>query len=180
MAKVYIGLGSNLGDREMQLMAAVSMLIDSGSELLACSSIYETAAMGFESETTFYNMVVLVEANQTPIELLGILKSIELTLGRVKLKENEYESRTIDLDILFYDSEVINSVELTIPHLHFADRKFVLVPLNELNPLLVNPLTKKTINWHLRKTSDLSETINVVTNTQFLKKFGAFGGVKKK
>jgi len=180
MAKVYIGLGSNLGNREEQLLNAVQLLIENGSDFLECSSVYESEAFGFESETTFYNMVVLIETELSPMNLLGILKNIESALGRVKLKANEYESRTIDLDILFYDSEVINTIDLIIPHRHFADRKFVLVPMSELNPLLVNPLAKKTINWHLEKTSDLSEPIKVVTNTQFLKKLGAFSGVKKK
>lgn len=161
-------------------MNAIRMLTDSGVVLCDCSSVYETTALGFESETTFYNMVIEVETTENPNSLLGILKNIESTLGRIKLKTDEYESRTIDLDILFYDSEVINSPELTIPHPHFADRKFVLVPLNELNPLLISPLAKKTINWHLGKTSDLSEPMKVVTNTQFLKKLGAISGVKKK
>jgi len=140
MASVYIGLGSNVGDRELYLSSAVRMIKDRTSpELLIESSILETKAVDYIDQPDFLNQVILIETGIPPDELLQILKDIEKTLGRVKRFDKG--PREIDLDILLYENIVMKNSSLVIPHPEILNRDFIIAHLIELNPELRNPLT---------------------------------------
>jgi len=140
--QVFLGLGSNLGDRAEYLRKARAALAPEVN-LLRSSSIYETPPWGYLEQPSFLNQVVEVETSQEPEELLANLKGIENQLGRVT--NFRYGPRCIDLDILFYGSLVFQSADLTIPHPALAERTFVLVPLNEIAADFVHPLLKLTV-----------------------------------
>jgi len=142
----YLSLGSNIGDKFHTLSKAIQFINSKAGNVVAISSIYETEALGFEADELFNNCCVEIETKLSPIELLHINQTIEKTLGRAKTKEGEYESRKIDIDIIFYQNEIIDTEELTIPHLHFRNRNFVLFPLEEIAPLILDPITQLTIS----------------------------------
>jgi 2-amino-4-hydroxy-6-hydroxymethyldihydropteridine diphosphokinase len=139
---VYLGLGSNLGDRLVNLRLAIGALPPQ-MEILAKSPVYETPPWGYAEQGAFLNQVVKVETYLEPEPLLKHLKRLEVALGRVPSFPNG--PRSIDLDILFYDERVIESPPLVIPHPRLHERGFVLVPLNDLAPDLRHPLLKKTV-----------------------------------
>ena len=143
MSIAYLGLGTNLGEREKNLRKAIEVIAD---KMCVCerSSVYETDAWGYTDQPDFLNQVIKVETNLTPLRLLNFVKKTEVELGRV---ENfRYGPRLIDIDILFYDDLVKNSNRLQIPHPRVTERAFVLVPLNEIAPNLVHPGTGKTVS----------------------------------
>lgn len=129
---IYLGVGSNQGDRLRNIELAIQLLNNEGVKVLNTASIYETKAVGFEAEMDFYNTVFEIETNLTAQDLLKITQSIERKIGRKPKLSNTYESRPIDLDILYFKNEVFNTKELTIPHPRIHERKFVLKPLKEL------------------------------------------------
>jgi len=135
---VYIGLGSNLGDREHQLLAALESLshIDAAA-VLRCSSLYESAPVG-PPQPRYLNAVVELECALAPLSLLAIIKQIELDLGRTK--SERWGARAIDLDILLWGDQVIAEAQLQIPHLELHRRRFALEPLCELIPTAVHPV----------------------------------------
>jgi 2-amino-4-hydroxy-6-hydroxymethyldihydropteridine diphosphokinase len=141
--QVYLGLGSNLGDRAGYLRRARENLAPEVN-LLRASSVYETPPWGYTDQPAFLNQVVEVQTDLEPEALLVKLKGIESELGRVK--NFRYGPRCIDLDILFYENRVYQSERLTIPHPSLAERAFVLVPINELAPNFVHPLLHKAIS----------------------------------
>ncbi|WP_215145747.1 2-amino-4-hydroxy-6-hydroxymethyldihydropteridine diphosphokinase [Exiguobacterium qingdaonense] len=132
---IYIALGANIGERATQLSAAIDEMERTGLTVTKQSSVYETAPVGYTEQPSFYNMVVEVETRQSPDELLDILQQIEHRLGRERLFKNG--PRTIDLDILFYNEEDIQSEYLTVPHPRMQERAFVLAPLAEIAPQLI-------------------------------------------
>ena len=144
MAKVYFLIGGNLGDREEILKQTVERMIAEIGNLSQVSSIYETEPWGFEHELSFLNQVVVLESNLLPDEVLNRAQEIEQDLGRVR-KKNRYSERTIDIDILFYDDQIISSDRLEIPHPRMQERLFALIPLKELAAGLVHPVLKKSI-----------------------------------
>ncbi|MDP2726216.1 MAG: 2-amino-4-hydroxy-6-hydroxymethyldihydropteridine diphosphokinase [Dehalococcoidia bacterium] len=141
MVEVLLGLGTNLGDREGNLLEALRRL---GASVLfkAVSSLYETDPVGYLDQPTFVNAVCLGETSLSPEELLGLVKSIEAQMGRKPTFRDG--PRLIDIDILSYGSQVIDTAELTIPHLRMAERAFVLVPLAEIAPKWRHPVLRKT------------------------------------
>lgn len=138
MTRVYIGLGSNLGNPEENLREALKML-DRGTEIkvTAVSSLYLTEPVGFEDQPWFYNCVAELETELPPEKLLDILQSIENDLGRVRTIR--WGPRTVDLDILLYDKLTIDNDRLVVPHPRMQERSFVMVPLDEIAPLAQFP-----------------------------------------
>ncbi len=156
MKKVYLGLGSNLGDRIELLRKAIRMINEAAGKVVALSSVYETEPLGLESGGDFLNLVLSLETDLSPSGLLGRILMIESKLGRVRC-ETRYTSRTIDIDILLYNNEIIEKEALSIPHPRLHQRKFVLMPLTELVPGLVHPVSGKTVTELLDSCSDTSK-----------------------
>ncbi len=142
MAISYLGLGSNIGEREINLLKALS-LINQESRLIKTSSIYETKPIGYEKQSSFLNMVCQVSTKLKPVDLLRSIKQIEKILGRKPSFRNA--PRIIDIDILFYDNIIINTKKLAIPHPRLVERAFVLIPLAEITPKLVHPELGRSI-----------------------------------
>lgn len=135
--KVYLGLGTNLGDREANLAVGHKLLNERGVRVLAASSIYSTAPWGGVEQPDFLNQVIRVETELPPEELLRVIKQIEADAGRTPTIF--WGPRVLDIDILLYDELTFASKGLTIPHREIKNRAFVLVPLAELAPGLVLP-----------------------------------------
>lgn len=144
MAIVYIGIGSNIGNREASVKRALSTLNDRDIITVRLSSLYETEPWGVKNQPSFINAVAEMETGLSPMDLLNILRETERRLGRF-FEATRWGPRVIDLDILFYDSITVNEPELKIPHPLIAQRAFVLDPLFEIAPDLVHPVTGKTV-----------------------------------
>jgi len=140
----YIGIGSNVGNKVSQCERAVSEILKiNHHRLLAQSSFYRTEPIGFKGQDWFVNGVIKLETDLTARELLGSLKTIESRLGR--RETFRWGPREIDLDLLFYDQDQIESEDLQVPHPLLHERQFVLIPLAEIDPLLFHPILRKTI-----------------------------------
>ncbi len=147
MAIVYLSLGSNKGDRIGYLQQATSLLggVENVS-IIRTSAFYETEPWNMNSQTWFVNAVVELKTSLSPQELLSECQRIETQLGKKPRENGNYEDRTIDIDILFYNKEIINEEDLIIPHKYLHLRAFILVPMLELNPDFEHPLLHKTIS----------------------------------
>ena len=145
MALVYLGLGTNLGDKELNLNDAIIALSLEVGDVQKQSSFYASKPRGFESKNEFLNAVVLLYTNLSPFDLLAKIQEIERNLGRTAKSTNGYSDRLIDIDILLYDNLVINQLTLKIPHPLLAERDFVLIPLAEIAPDLVHPVIGRKI-----------------------------------
>ena len=143
MPIAYLGLGSNLGEREENLTQALGLLSQK-VEIKRISSLYETEPVGYKEQPSFLNLVCQVSTDLNPEELLHLAKIIEARLGRIPSFPNA--ARPIDIDILFYDNQIIKSRNLVIPHPRLAERTFVLIPLVEIAPDLIHPEIGKTIH----------------------------------
>ncbi|MDO5104564.1 2-amino-4-hydroxy-6-hydroxymethyldihydropteridine diphosphokinase [Capnocytophaga sp.] len=155
--KVYISLGSNMGERKRFLQQAVDSVNQQLGRIVEISSVYQTPAWGF-SGADFYNACLLAETSLSPEQVLEKLLLIEKELGRVRDADTKgYQPRTIDLDILFFDDEIINTERLQIPHLQIENRKFVLFPLAEIASEKKHPVLQKSIQELLENTTDTSE-----------------------
>jgi 2-amino-4-hydroxy-6-hydroxymethyldihydropteridine diphosphokinase len=141
----YVGMGSNLGDRAGYLLLAVRGMLDAGLDVIRLSSVYETDPVDVEDQPKFLNMVAELRGSTLPRpdQTLARLLRIEYALGRTR--ETPNGPRTIDLDLLIFKDERVNTEFLTLPHPRLHLRRFVLVPLNELVPTLVHPVVKKPI-----------------------------------
>lgn len=143
MAEVFLLLGSNMGDSQKYLQEARLALQHQIGTLLATSSVYQTAAWGKTNQPDFLNQVLNMETALEPFEVLNRCLGIEQGLGRVR--EEKWAARTIDIDILFYDSMIVNHENLVIPHPFLHERAFTLIPLVELAPEWVHPVLKKSM-----------------------------------
>ena len=151
MAKVYLGLGTNLGDKEQNLRDAVQKIEEQVGKIVSLSAFYVTAPWGFSSDNSFLNAAVCVETKLSPLEVLQETQMIEKELGRTQKSVNRmYSDRLIDIDLLLYEDLVLSvisasGVELTLPHPLMTERDFVMKPLAEIAPGLVHPVLGKTI-----------------------------------
>jgi len=141
MAKCFLGIGSNLGDRRKNIKQALKLLREAKIKILKKSRIIETAPVGGPKQGKFLNAVLEIETKSEPPKLLKTLKAIENKLGRQKTVRNG--PRIIDLDILLYEDKVIKSRQLTIPHPRMHERSFVINPLKEIAPEIVKLLSLK-------------------------------------
>ncbi len=142
MATVYLGLGTNLGDKEATMHAAVRLINERVGEVTSLSAFYVTEPWGFSSDNAFLNAVCCVETPSLPMEVLKETQAIERELGRIHKSINgHYSDRPIDIDILLYDDLVLHTPELTIPHPLMIQRAFVMDPLREIAPDVVRVLT---------------------------------------
>ncbi|MBR8763993.1 Bifunctional folate synthesis protein [Porphyromonas levii] len=145
--RVYIALGSNIGDRASILAQAVGLLSERVGVVTVESKVVETEPVGFVSEHPFLNQVVAVDTELSPLEVLETTQNIERELGRWrKSVDGVYLDRTCDLDIILYGDRIMEEAFLTIPHKLFRERKFVLEPLAEIAPEVIDPVTGKRIN----------------------------------
>jgi 2-amino-4-hydroxy-6-hydroxymethyldihydropteridine diphosphokinase len=140
---IYLGLGSNIGDREANLTDAIRRLGASDLRVTRVSPLYETEPVDYTDQRWFLNLVVEAETTLFPLMLLSRIAKIEGELGRVRTVPKG--PRTIDIDILIYDRAIVRTATLEIPHPRMAERRFVLAPLSDLAPDLVHPVTRQTI-----------------------------------
>jgi 2-amino-4-hydroxy-6-hydroxymethyldihydropteridine diphosphokinase len=160
MAEVFLGLGSNLGDRAKNISRAIRQLKSSGKiKPIAISSYYETEPIGVQSQGNFYNCVMKMKTELDPHGLLNLVKSIEATMGRQP--GAHMLPRAIDIDILLYDDLDIDSADLRIPHSRLKARRFVLEPLLEIAPATIDPKTRKPLREFLKNVS--SQIVRKVT-----------------
>lgn len=144
MAEVFLLLGSNMGNSVEFIEKAVEGLQEQVGKLIKSSALYQTAAWGKTDQPDFINQVLKLETELSPLEVLTTILGIERKLGRERTEK--WGSRTIDIDILFYDQEVMACPELTIPHPFLQQRAFTLIPLAELEPEFVHPVYQKTVS----------------------------------
>ncbi len=153
MVTAYLGLGSNLGDRQRNLEKAIELLAQQ-VRIEQVSPFYETEPVGYLAQPRFLNAVCQVNTSLSPEELLITVKEIEANLGRVTSFPNA--PRPIDIDILLYDDQIINLPQLTIPHPRLEERAFVLVPLAELAPELVHPVSHHKVRELVKRVEGLA------------------------
>lgn len=145
LESVFVLLGSNLGDRELLVNQASKMIGERCGKIVAKSRLYESEPWGFKSEHWFLNQVVKVETAFSPDALMGVLLEIEKELGRDRIVPHEgYVSRPMDLDILYFGNEIIDTQMVKAPHPRLHERRFTLLPLCDIAPDYVHPVMKKT------------------------------------
>jgi len=161
MANVFILLGGNVGDKSKIFNLTISHITNKIGRISQMSSIYSTESWGFKSDL-FWNQLLIVETQYGPFEVLERTQSIEKELGRTK-KGGNYENRTIDLDLLYYDDLILSTPDLIIPHPQIARRKFALAPLDEIAPDKIDPVLSLTIHQMLALCED-SLTVEKISN----------------
>jgi 2-amino-4-hydroxy-6-hydroxymethyldihydropteridine diphosphokinase len=153
MKRVFLGLGTNLGDREGNLNKALCSISENIGKVVRTSSVYETEPWGFTADIPFLNMVAEIETRLKPSGLLGRILMIEARMGRLR-GGKEYSSRIIDIDILIFGDIILNTKSLVIPHPLMHERRFVLVPFSEIAPDFVHPVLGKNIKTLLKECKD--------------------------
>jgi 2-amino-4-hydroxy-6-hydroxymethyldihydropteridine diphosphokinase len=151
---VYLGLGSNMGDREVSLRTALDQLDAPDLRLRRVSSFYETEPIGFREQPWFLNLAAEFETDLLPGQLLQRMQKVEMNMGRTRTIANG--PRTIDIDILLYGNVAMTTGELEIPHPRYRERRFTLAPLAELSPDLTDPVTGQTMREMLARLSGQS------------------------
>ena len=152
MNGIYLGIGGNEGNRAEYLAQARALIAEQIGPIQRLSSIYQTAAWGNTKQQDFYNQVLFVRSDLSALKCLNACLKIEQQLGRER--KNKWGSRTIDLDILFYNQDHIKKKNLSIPHPHLHERNFVLIPMNEIAPHFIHPVLRKKIFTLVKNTQD--------------------------
>jgi 2-amino-4-hydroxy-6-hydroxymethyldihydropteridine diphosphokinase len=155
MTEVYLLLGTNMGERIANIVKAVTAIGSKVGKVSIISAIYETAAWGKTDQDSFLNLAILVSTFLAPIDLLHELKTIEKEVGRTDTEK--WGPRVIDIDIIFYGSELIQQPELQIPHPYLPVRRFALLPLSDIAIDFIHPLLKKSVKELLAECPDQSE-----------------------
>lgn len=159
MTQIYLGIGGNLGVRELFLAHTRKHLATRVGMINGMSSVYETDAWGMGDAPAFLNQVIAVQTNLSPLEVLSECLAIESVMGRKRAAKaaDGYTSRTCDIDVLLYGNEVLSVEELQVPHPGMAERKFVLTPLAEIAGDTIHPITGETIETMLQACVDTTE-----------------------
>ncbi len=160
MKTIYLQIGSNIGDRNQYIDRAKKQIEKKIGKIHASSKIYETQAWGIRSQRDFLNVVIKVSTNFDPNKILKISQQIESDLGRIR--KEKWGERCIDIDILFINNEIIKLKNLTVPHPHIQDRKFILRPLCDIASNLKHPIIKKDIKELLECCTDKLKVITYV------------------
>jgi 2-amino-4-hydroxy-6-hydroxymethyldihydropteridine diphosphokinase len=145
-------LGTNQGNKESNLLVALKKIEERAGRIIRQSHIYETAAWGKTDQPGFYNMAIEIFTELTPQELIRSLLTIEKEMGRIR--DQKWEQRIIDLDIIYYADRIIETKDLVIPHPEMQNRRFVLEPLNEIISAFVHPVLQKTVKALLEECND--------------------------
>lgn len=164
MPKLVLLTGGNLGDIETNIYSVKKHIADRIGNILRESSVYRSKAWGFDSSDTFLNQALIVDTSLDPYSVLDEIHTIEKHFGRERFeKKVGYESRTMDIDILFYDNEIIDSETLKIPHPLIQEREFVLTPLTEIMPLYRHPTLNMLIyEINFQKNAENSNNIDYI------------------
>jgi 2-amino-4-hydroxy-6-hydroxymethyldihydropteridine diphosphokinase len=152
MKKAYLLLGSNMGNSLEQLAAAIHHIEKKTGKLVRKSGLYATAAWGNPNQPDFLNQVIVIETDLTAATIMQNILSIEKMMGRLRTVKNA--PRIIDIDILFFNKDIIKQPDLIIPHPEIQNRRFVLIPLNEISPLFKHPVFNKSIHQLLSECPD--------------------------
>lgn len=152
MNKVFLLIGGNMGDRLQNLHQAITLLSAACGPVIQQSAVYETAAWGKTDQAAFLNQALLLTTELSAQELITTVLSVEEQLGRHRFEK--FGPRVIDIDIMFYNEDIINEPHLTVPHPQMQNRRFALIPLNELAPSFVHPVLKKTMKELLIECKD--------------------------
>lgn len=155
MHQVYLLLGSNLGDRNSILAEARNQIELRVGQIEKCSSIYQTEPWGIREQPEYLNQALEIRTELSAQAIAAICLDIEKRAGRIR--EEKWQARKLDIDILFYDDEIIQARDLTIPHLQIQHRRFALLPMNEIAPDYIHPVLKKTIKELVNICTDNSE-----------------------
>lgn len=153
---LYLGMGGNMGNKRSNFKKVYKLIENEIGIIQKLSSVYESEPWGFSSKNMFWNQVLLVKTNLEPMDILNRISSIELHFGRKRV-EGAYQSRKIDLDLLFYDDLIMESKSLTIPHPLIPQRLFVLIPMAEIAPGFVHPHLQTDILDLLKQCPDTSK-----------------------
>jgi 2-amino-4-hydroxy-6-hydroxymethyldihydropteridine diphosphokinase len=152
MNEIFLITGGNIGNREKNLQTAAGLIQSEIGKIIRSSKIYETDAWGITDQKSFYNQVHVVESNFSAKEVMENILKIEEEMGRVRTIKNA--ARIIDIDILFFNDDIVNEQNLTIPHPEIINRRFVLSPLNEIASDMIHPVYKKNIHELLAMCKD--------------------------
>jgi len=167
---VLLQLGGNQGDVLQVFQEAIGMLNDQVGEVGLLSKVYESEPWGFDEDLWFLNQVLELKTELNPQELLGVIHKMEKDLGRVKRPEGTYVGRPIDIDILFYENEIVHTDELVIPHMHIRHRRFVLVPLNDHWASFVHPEYGADMKHLLERCDDTGKVRLISEDSKFSSK----------
>lgn len=163
--RVFLGLGSNVGDRLKYIEDAIARISGlEGVALVKKASVYETEPWGIKDQDYFLNTAVEIDTPLSAEDIHKAIKSVEEELGREN--REKWTSREIDIDLLFYGNEIIDSENLKVPHREIENRKFVLIPLAELDQDIIHPVLNKPISVLLRETGDHLEVLKYSENVQ--------------
>lgn len=154
MNKVYLLIGGNIGDRLANLKTAIDCIEKLCGKMLKASTIYETEAWGYKDQAAFLNQALLIETQLDASQLMLALLDIEKQLGRIRI--NPLGPRTIDIDIIYFNEEIIETAIVSIPHPRLAERNFVLMPLVEIAPDYIHPVFHKNNTLLLKECEDSS------------------------
>jgi len=154
MKQVVLGLGGNIGDTKIILVKTIDLIEQEIGSVILKSSLYQTKAWGIENQADFINAVIMLETTLLPLEVLNRCLAIEKKMGRNRLNKKKWTERVVDIDLLFYEDEIIDSPSLKLPHSYVQERNFVLYPLVEILPNLKHPVLGKTAQELKKESKD--------------------------